>query len=451
MKDRNPFLKFLVTARAQRLWVFCLARAFPDVPLIDLRTSTSSCSAIAGKLGKRGLIRLPYRIRSFATLATRILSHQTTVMIGRALVLITILIAALYPFHAPINQVHFLSDKNGLLLADHGSILSSADFKATSLQNGPCSIEMWVQPSEAFASSDIVAFSTKSEPVHFEVGQRGSDLFVIREVPGERSHRKVAHIAVDDVFRNSNTLFITITSGPQGTSVYLDGIKAKAFPEFSFTAADLTGRLVIGNSPVDNRSWSGYLWGLGIFDSELTTAQVSQHYAAWMKSKGSGLSGTDSAKALYFFNERTGRVAHNQRASEPNLDIPEHYFVLHPQFLKVPWEEFEDNWGYWKNFILNLVAFVPFGLLFCVYFSSSRQLKRGLAVTIFMGMLLSLSIEMLQAFIPTRDSGMTDVITNTSGTALGAWLYVWLTRENPRGKAGNATAARDKSRGIFVS
>jgi VanZ family protein len=243
------------------------------------------------------------------------------------------------------------------------------------------------------------------------------------------------YIAVDDVFLNPNTILITITSGPQGTSVYLDGVKEKTFSEFSFTAADLTGRLVIGNSPVDNRSWSGYVWGLGIFDHELPPAQVSQHYAAWLESQGSALSGTDSAKALYFFDERTGRVAHNQRASEPNLDIPERYFVLHPQFLKVPWEEFEDNWGYWTNFVLNVVAFVPFGLAFCAYFSSVMQLKRGLATTICMGALLSLSIEMLQAFIPTRDSGMTDVITNTSGAAIGAWLYAWLTRKNLREKA----------------
>jgi glycopeptide antibiotics resistance protein len=63
------------------------------------------------------------------------------------------------------------------------------------------------------------------------------------------------------------------------------------------------------------------------------------------------------------------------------------------------------------------------GFLLCAYFTSVRQVKHGVWAVIVLSAIVSFTIEVLQAYLPTRDSGPTDVITNSLGTAVGAGLY----------------------------
>jgi glycopeptide antibiotics resistance protein len=71
---------------------------------------------------------------------------------------------------------------------------------------------------------------------------------------------------------------------------------------------------------------------------------------------------------------------------------------------------------------VNIAAFMPLGFLLSALLWSSTSCQRPMLTTILLGALLSLTIEVLQVYIPQRFSGMTDIITNTMGTSMGAIL-----------------------------
>jgi VanZ family protein len=183
-----------------------------------------------------------------------------------------------------------------------------------------------------------------------------------------------------------------------------------------------TGQLVVGNNPIVDNGWQGQLRGLAIYDRELTPAEVIQHYVAWTTHSTQEIKSGNPA-ALYLFTEGAGNVVQNQVDSGNYLQIPRRYFVLHQQFLEPPREEFSPSWGYYKNVLINIGGFAPLGFFFCAYFSLIWRPARPVLATTIFGSIVSLAIEVLQSFLPTRDSGVTYILTNILGTAIGPALY----------------------------
>jgi hypothetical protein len=337
-------------------------------------------------------------------------------------ILLGILTAGLWPFHAPRNQVSWLSGGTGLHFGVHGLILSADSGSFAGLQDGTsCSIEIWMKPDFSDIGGTILAFYIpENRNVAFSVHQSIDDLF-LRHINVGAQKRTKNKFYIEHAFRNNTQLFVTITANPQGTTVYINGVLVRTSPQFGLSSKDLAGQIVVGNYPLVDNGWQGQVMGLAIYNRDLTAAQVSQHYDRWMVNRQAEI--RDQAPvALYFFHEGMGTVVHEQMNSGIDLHIPEHYFVLHAPFLRSPWDEFDPSWSYVKNVLINIGGFVPLGFFFCAYFSSVRHFNRVVLATIVVGALISLTIEVLQSYLPTRDSGMTDIITNTLGTGIGAAL-----------------------------
>jgi len=218
-------------------------------------------------------------------------------------------------------------------------------------------------------------------------------------------------------------MFITVTSGGGHTLVYIDGALASRAAHFPLSAKDFAGKLVVANSPLTHDSWAGLLRGLALYNQELTPAQVFHHYQTWTKMRRPDITENERAVALYLFDEGTGSVIRNHVPGGIDLFIPKRYMIVRQTLLEPFWKQFSPSWGYLKEGLINITGFIPLGLFFCAYLSSTGRIKRPALVTIILGFTVSLTIEVLQAYLPTRDSGTTDLITNTFGTGLGVWLY----------------------------
>lgn len=335
-----------------------------------------------------------------------------------------ILVAGLWPFHAPRNQVIWLTGANGLRFGQHGTILSSGPFQVTDSQpDSPCSIELLLQPDSISGGGTFLAFDNSATARHFSLHRSESDLLLTSETSDPANKIRNARLYIGDIFRPGKETFITVTAGGASMAVYIDGKLAGTSSQFPLSSKDLTGQLVISDSPLTEDSWSGRLRGVAFFDGALTPSQVLRHYVTWTRLGRPDIGESERNLALYLFDERGGSVVHNQVRSGVKLYIPERYMILHQVFLERPWDEYHPGWGYWKNVVINIAGFIPLGFVFCAYFAGVRRIERAIVASVIVGAAVSLTIEVLQAYLPTRDSGMTDLITNTLGTGLGAMLY----------------------------
>lgn len=315
----------------------------------------------------------------------------------------------------------WLATENGLHFGRFASILSAGSFPVPS-DKATGSIELWLEPGLLRGQHTILSFDgSVHSGASFSLLQIKDALIVQQDNEDTNGISWTAWCVVNGAFRARKSVFVTVTMAPRQTAVYLDGVSNRDCARGD-SWNNFTGRLVVANSPGATSSWSGEIWGMAIYDRQLTQREVLEHYESWTKNRKPNIGQGEAPIALYLLNERGGDTVHNEFDNSTDLKIPSHFFVLHQGFLALPWRGYHATWSYWGDFIINIVGFIPFGFFAATYLSSVRHMQRAAAISVVLGFLISLIIETLQAFLPTRDSGMNDLITNTLGTVLGVLM-----------------------------
>jgi glycopeptide antibiotics resistance protein len=287
-----------------------------------------------------------------------------------------------------------------------------------------------VQPNRIWDLGSVVAFYNPGNLFQFSLRQVQTDLLL--QVATKDGHRPpiAESLRVKGVFRRlppsfirSAASFITITSGTRGVSIYIDGALVTVETQFLLSATDFNGAFVLGDSPGQPNGWRGQLFGFAIYGRQLEETQVYHNYTTWKQNGRPELAESEHNKALYLFDERKGNTVHDKAHSGVDLYIPEKYEVEDKIALEPFWTEFSMSRSYWGAVLKNIVGFIPFGICFSAYLSVVHPIKRVVFLTVALGLGVSLTIEILQAFLPNRDSGTSDLITNTLGAWIGAASY----------------------------
>ncbi len=97
---------------------------------------------------------------------------------------------------------------------------------------------------------------------------------------------------------------------------------------------------------------------------------------------------------------------------------------------EAPWTFLFQPWPrYWTGLdvLVNVLAYMPLGALVCLGFS--HRLRKGplnsfasFLLACLAGLLLSVLLEALQTYIPSRRASILDVLSNLGGTAAGAFI-----------------------------
>jgi len=338
-------------------------------------------------------------------------------------VLAIILVAGLWPFSFfPANDVAWLKSRNGLDFGTNPVVLSRSPLNFADPRWSSISLEIWLQPTGRWRVNTFLSIYTPENPEQFRMMYDYNLFLIRRNRRGAKGQWHDDAIGVDNAVYPNTPLFITITAGPKGSSFYFNGKLAEVFPGYTLRGSDLSGQLIFGTSPFAKQTWQGEWRGLAIYGEELSPADVLAHYQKWTEGRQIELAKELVPAALYDFHEETGDTIHDLAGAAPDLFIPKHYSVPHKAILQWPWDEYRPGRSYAVDIAVNIAGFMPLGFLLSAFLWSTTRSQRTVLTAILIGALVSLTIELLQAYIPQRSSGMTDVITNTLGTATGAIL-----------------------------
>jgi hypothetical protein len=341
-----------------------------------------------------------------------------------AATIFAILIAGFWPLNfSPKNQVEWLKGEGGLRFGARGMVLGTFPIARQQL-----TLEIRIRPFEEPPSSlpQILTVYSEHTGEEFFLGQWKSALVVRSRIVPARSNDKYREIGLDGALERGRERLITITSGEGGTAIYLDGMLGKSFPRFSLIpdGGPESAAILLGTSANGTSGLKGIIYGLAIYGRVLPPELVHLSFQSWKQRERPLFAGAEGPASLFLFDEASGNTVRDHGSSGHDLIIPETFKPLKRTVLEIDWQRVGFSWSFLSDFMLNIVGFMPFGLFqgALLLRAVERHRSRAYLLTFILGCALSLLIELVQVYLPTRRSDLSDLTCNIAGTLLGLLL-----------------------------
>lgn len=336
------------------------------------------------------------------------------------------------------NGVNWIIDQPGIRFSKYGMAYTNSFFEliGDNASKPNCfSVEIALRPAsyQEKGTHFILAFHNGMDHNQLLMWQYHSWIILMNGDDYDHK-RRTKRIAVDIASLVPTTRFVTVTTGEEGTEVYLDG-------RFVSRKKDLTlkipngrkTRLIIGNSVYGKDSWQGDVYGLAFYGYALTAREIKRHFNRWFQGKNFSFAKKDKPLTLYFFDEKGGVRAIDHAGGNHHLEIPPRMQIFKKKILSPAWSGFKLNRSNNEDNIINLLGFIPFGFILAATLMKLGGTfeKRYFLITVSFCFTVSLIIEIVQAWLPSRSSSMLDLIFNTLGALIGAiilrffigWIY----------------------------
>jgi exosortase len=264
----------------------------------------------------------------------------------------------------------------------------------------------------------IFGYSLGAEDLNFMAAQR-KDALVFR-VNADHQSRPV-HLEREGVFKDGQRTWFAVVYNGKALALYQEGalLKALAADRLTFSIWRDTYPIVMGSEANGGHCWRGNIHSAAIFARAIPPEEIR----GLPERIGQGL-----PLLWYRFGETNGRTVFDHGSGVPaDLAVPRHFVPFKRTVLQLPTMDLALYQYQFMDILVNIVGFLPFGFLLAAYLDRRRaSLKRILLTSTVFGMGTSMIIELLQVFLPTRNSSLTDVIVNTMGAFFGALILTSL-------------------------